>query len=82
MGESNANHEIRRADWMHIIRAQAFSNLWGKALKAHEGGLIVVKATGTDELHVIGDWRSVFSEGRGVSDMKAKGETYTLGGGK
>ncbi|MFE9823473.1 hypothetical protein ACFYSH_15245 [Streptomyces sp. NPDC005791] len=28
--------------------------------------------TGTDELHVTGDWRQVFPEGRGVAQMKVK----------
>ncbi|MFF0630746.1 hypothetical protein [Streptomyces sp. NPDC004296] len=45
----------------------------------------VLKARGTDELHVSGDWRQVFTEGRGLtqmkikhSDAKASGE-YTVG---
>lgn len=78
MGESNYNRELYRPDWMHIIRSQAFSNVWLKALKAHDEGLTVVRAMGTDELHVIGDWRRVFPEGRGVSEVKVK-DTYTAG---
>ncbi|WP_242879921.1 hypothetical protein [Streptomyces mobaraensis] len=78
MGESNYNRELYRPDWMHIIRSQAFANLWLKALKAHDEGLAVVRAMGTDELHVIGDWRSVFPEGRGVTEVKVK-DTYTAG---
>ncbi|MFF7727175.1 helix-turn-helix domain-containing protein [Streptomyces sp. NPDC008001] len=78
MGESNYNRELYRPDWMHIIRSQAFANLWLKALKAHDEGLNVVRAMGTDELHVTGDWRSVFPEGRGVSEVKVK-DTYTAG---
>lgn len=78
MGESNYNRELYRQDWMHIIRSQAFANLWMKAWKAHEQGLHVVRAMGTDELHVIGDWRSVFPEGRGVTEVKVK-DTYTVG---
>ncbi|MEU8548886.1 helix-turn-helix transcriptional regulator [Streptomyces roseoverticillatus] len=78
MGESNYNRELYRPDWMHIIRSQAFANLWLKALKAHDEGLTVVRAMGTDELHVIGDWRSVFPEGRGVTEVKVK-DTYTAG---
>ncbi|MEV5508846.1 helix-turn-helix domain-containing protein [Streptomyces orinoci] len=78
MGESNYNRELYRPDWMHIIRSQAFSNLWLKALKAHDEGLTVVRAMGTDELHVIGDWRGVFPEGRGVTEVKVK-DTYTAG---
>jgi hypothetical protein len=78
MGESNYNRELYRPDWMHIIRSQAFANLWTKALKAHEEGLTVVRAMGTDELHVIGDWQKVFPEGRGVTEVKVK-DTYTAG---
>ena len=33
LGESNANLDIRRPEWMHIIRSQAFANLWYKAYK-------------------------------------------------
>ncbi|MFB7209726.1 helix-turn-helix transcriptional regulator [Streptomyces sp. NPDC056255] len=79
MGESNYNRELYRPDWMHIIRSQAFANLWMKALKAHDEGLTVVRAMGTDELHVIGDWHRVFPEGRGVTEVKTK-DTYTAGG--
>ncbi|MEU8890030.1 helix-turn-helix transcriptional regulator [Streptomyces sp. NPDC048442] len=78
MGESNYNRELYRPDWMHLIRSQAFSNLWMKALKAHDEGLHVVRAMGTDELHVIGDWRKVFPEGRGVTEVKVK-DTYAVG---
>ncbi|WP_331738187.1 DnaB-like helicase C-terminal domain-containing protein [Embleya sp. NBC_00896] len=78
MGGSNYNREINRPDWMHIIRSQAFSNLWVKAFKAHQGGLAVVRVMGTDELHLTGgDWRTIFTEGRGVGDVKIK-DTYTL----
>ncbi|GAA1924286.1 helix-turn-helix domain-containing protein [Streptantibioticus ferralitis] len=85
MGESIYNRDIERPDWMHIIHSQAYANLWGKAYKAHQGGLDVIAMMGTDELHVTGDWRQVFPEGRGVtqmkikySDAKASGE-YTVG---
>ncbi|MDR3084486.1 MAG: helix-turn-helix domain-containing protein [Streptomyces sp.] len=78
MGESNFNRELYRPDWMHLIRSQAFANLWMKALKAHDQGLTVVRAMGTDELHVIGDWRRVFAEGRGVTEVKIK-DIYTAG---
>ncbi|MFZ3573941.1 helix-turn-helix domain-containing protein [Streptomyces sp. BH097] len=78
MGTSTYNRELNRPDWMHLIRSQAFANLWMKALKAHEEGLTVVRAMGTDELHVIGDWRRVFDEGRGVTEVKIK-DTYTAG---
>ncbi|MFJ6054731.1 multiprotein-bridging factor 1 family protein [Streptomyces sp. NPDC092307] len=78
MGESNYNRELYRPDWMHIIRSQAFSNLWLKALKARDEGLTPIRVMGTDELHVIGDWRRVFPEGRGVTEVKIK-DTYTTG---
>ncbi|MDT9701399.1 helix-turn-helix domain-containing protein [Streptomyces sp. P17] len=78
MGESNYNRELYRPDWMHLIRSQAFANLWAKALKAHDAGLTVVRAMGTDELHVVGDWRRVFPEGRGVSEVKVK-DVYSVG---
>lgn len=78
MGESNYNRELYRPDWMHLIRSQAFANLWAKALKAHDAGLAVVRVMGTDELHVVGDWRRVFPEGRGVSDVKVK-DVYVVG---
>ncbi|MET8978958.1 helix-turn-helix transcriptional regulator [Streptomyces sp. NPDC004539] len=76
MGESNYNREIYRPDWMHIIRSQAFVNLWLKAHKAHTAGLTVMRVMGTDELHLAGNWRQVFTEGRGVSEVKIK-DTYT-----
>ncbi|MBV2358096.1 transcriptional regulator, partial [Streptomyces sp. J2-1] len=79
MGESNYNRELYRPDWMHLIRSQAFANLWMKAFKAYDEGLTLVRAMGTDELHVIGDWRGVFPEGRGVSEVKVK-DVYTVGG--
>ncbi|MFI0779357.1 helix-turn-helix domain-containing protein [Streptomyces sp. NPDC021212] len=72
MGESIHNREIMRPDWMHIIHSQAYANLWGKAYKAHQAGLDVIAMMGTDELHVTGDWRRVFPEGRGVAQMKIK----------
>jgi len=78
MGESTYNREIRRPDWMHILRSQAFANLWLKARKAHAAGLDVIEVTGTDELHVTGDWRTVFIEGRDLAQMKPK-HHYLLG---
>ncbi|GAA2484832.1 helix-turn-helix transcriptional regulator [Streptomyces longisporus] len=78
LGESNYNRELYRTDWMHIIRSQAFANLWWKAHRAYDEGLMVVRAMGTDELHVIGDWRAVFDEGRGVTEVKLK-DVYTVG---
>ncbi|CCK32743.1 dihydrolipoamide S-succinyltransferase [Streptomyces davaonensis JCM 4913] len=78
LGESNFNRELYRTDWMHLIRSQAFANLWWKAHRAYDQGLMVVRAMGTDELHVIGDWRAVFDEGRGVTQVKVK-DVYTVG---
>ncbi|WP_331731132.1 helix-turn-helix domain-containing protein (plasmid) [Kitasatospora sp. NBC_00070] len=79
IGESTFNRDIRRPDWMHIIRSQAFANLWYKAHRAHTAGLTVVRLRGTDELHVTGDidWRTVFAEGRLATQMKLK-DQYTL----
>ncbi|NUU24700.1 MAG: dihydrolipoamide S-succinyltransferase [Streptomycetaceae bacterium] len=78
IGESSANRELRRPEWMHILRSQAFANLWRKAYKAHDNGLTVVALRGTDELHVTGgDWRQVFPEGRNVTQTKTK-DRYTL----
>ncbi|MEV7559233.1 helix-turn-helix transcriptional regulator [Streptomyces sp. NPDC089795] len=79
LGESTANREMRRPDWMHIMRAKAFANLWMKANKIHKAGLQVVEISGTDELHVVGDWRTVFAEGRDLNQVKEK-QTYMLGG--
>lgn len=73
-GDSSANRRIRRQDWVHIIRAQAFANLWRKSLKANSGGLQVHRVWGTDELHVVGGWEAVFTEGRGLNEMKIKAE--------
>ena len=82
MGQSSANLEIRRPEWMHIVRSQAFANLWYKAYKAHKSGLVVVRVRGTDELHVTGgEWRKatgggggVFEEGRLTTQMKLKSQ--------
>lgn len=78
IGESTYNREMRRPEWMHIIRSQAFANLWYKAHRAHTAGLTIVRLRGTDELHVTGgDWRTVFTEGRLTTQMKLK-DQYTL----
>jgi len=82
MGQSSANLEIRRPEWMHIVRSQAFANLWYKAYKAHQSGLTIVRVRGTDELHVTGgEWRKatgreggVFEEGRLTTQMKLKNQ--------
>lgn len=75
LGESSANREIRRPEWMHILRSQAFANLWYKGHRAHTHGLTIVRMRGTDELHVTGgDWRDVFPEGRLTTQLKLKGQ--------
>lgn len=82
MGDSNYNRDLHRPDWTHIIRSTAFSNLWEKAFKANAAGLHVVRVSGTDELHLIGDWRSavgpngrlLFPEGRGLTEVKLKNQ--------
>ncbi|MET9097184.1 helix-turn-helix transcriptional regulator [Streptomyces cyaneofuscatus] len=80
MGESVHNREMVRPDWMHNIHAQAFALHCGRAYKAHQAGLEVVALKHTDELHVTGDWRQVFTEGRGVSELKIKtGDGKTSG---
>ncbi|MEV8396302.1 transcriptional regulator, partial [Streptomyces sp. NPDC056650] len=75
---SKFNHLIERTDWSQIIRAQAHGNLWRRAFKAHRAGLTVHRITGTDELHVAGDWQAVFTEGRALTEMKTKG-AYVVG---
>jgi antitoxin (DNA-binding transcriptional repressor) of toxin-antitoxin stability system len=86
MGESNYNRDLYRQDWMHIIRSQAFANLWNKAWQAHRAGLTIVRMMGTDELHLAGDWRAartagkdapLFPEGREVTEVKPK-QAYRL----
>ncbi|MFJ4184970.1 type II toxin-antitoxin system prevent-host-death family antitoxin [Kitasatospora sp. NPDC089509] len=82
IGESTYNRDIRRPDWMHIIRSQAFANLWHKSQRAHQAGLTIVALRGTDELHVTGgEWRKAgggpFEEGRLTTQLKLKNQ-YTL----
>jgi hypothetical protein len=72
LGESNYNRQIYRQDWMHCIRSQAFANLYMRAIKAYTGGCPVMQVSGTDELHVTGEWQRVFTEGRDLTEMKAK----------
>ncbi|MET9208248.1 helix-turn-helix domain-containing protein [Streptomyces bacillaris] len=80
MGESQHNREMVRPDWMHNIHSQAYALHCGRAYKAHQAGLEVVALKNTDELHVTGDWRQVFTEGRGVSELKVKtGDGKTAG---
>ncbi|MFJ1757275.1 helix-turn-helix domain-containing protein [Kitasatospora sp. NPDC088134] len=80
MGESGAQRKLHRPDWMHIIRSQAFANLWLKGHKLHLAGVHLVAMKGTDEIHVVGDWRSVFTEGRKVTEVKLKESDFSVGG--
>ncbi|WP_184503022.1 DnaB-like helicase C-terminal domain-containing protein [Streptomyces botrytidirepellens] len=80
MGESITNLKIKRPEWMHSVRSQAFANLWLRAYKLYdEAGLTIVKALGTDEIHITGDtdWRTVYEEGQRLSQMKTK-PGYTI----
>jgi hypothetical protein len=80
IGESGKNRELRRPEWVHTIRSQAFASLWLRGWKAHQAGLILVQVSGVDELHVAGgDWKKVWEEGRKPTQMKVK-RLYTLGG--
>lgn len=75
MGDSRANFEMRRQDWRHIIRSQAFTNLWRRALKAHRAGLTVAAVKETDALHLVGQWRKPdgpFEEGRSLAQLSLK----------
>ncbi|QCX82149.1 Replicative DNA helicase (plasmid) [Streptomyces sp. YIM 121038] len=78
IGESGKNQELRRADWVHIIRSQAFASLWMKAHRAYQEGLTLVQVSGVDEIHVVGDWRQIWNEGRMPKEIKQK-RLYTLG---
>jgi antitoxin (DNA-binding transcriptional repressor) of toxin-antitoxin stability system len=90
IGDSGANHHLKRPDWEHIIRGHAFANLWRKAVRAHRAGLSVAYAGGTDELHLIGtdsdvfgarlDGKPVFRQGTGLAEIKVKGEPYQWSG--
>lgn len=77
VGEATPDRDLRRPDWMYIIRSQAFANLWSKAYKAYDEGLTLVKVCGADELHLQGEWRRVFQEGRGLTQVRLK-DTYQV----
>lgn len=79
MGDSRANFELRRTDWKHSIRAQAFSNLWRRAHRIHLEGGTLYRVYETDAVHVAqgAAWRSLWSEGRALNQMRLK-DTYTL----
>ncbi|WP_324611540.1 transcriptional regulator [Streptomyces sp. NRRL S-1521] len=77
LGVSAFNRGLRRPDWMHIIHSQAFANLWSKAYNAHTEGLTLVRVCGTAELHLQGEWRRAFREGRDLGQVKLK-DTYEV----
>ncbi|WP_328723452.1 hypothetical protein [Streptomyces sp. NBC_00247] len=80
LGESIHNRERVRPDWTHLIHSQAYTLHCGRAYKAHQAGLEVVALKHTDELHVIGELWQVFTEGRGVAELKLKtGDAKTAG---
>lgn len=72
LGESNHNRQMYRQDIMHCIRSQAYANLYLRAMKAYTGGCAVIQVSGTDELHVTGEWERVFTSGRDLTEMKVK----------
>jgi AAA domain len=74
MGESSKNWEIRRPDWMHIIRAQAYALLWRKAMQAQKNGCLVVKVGNTDEIWLRDDIQVAnnFKIGRGLGEWSVK----------
>ena len=86
-GDSRANHDLFRPEWVHEIRSQAYANLWYKAAKVRAAGVPIARMSGTDELHIAATWRSaldgkgepLFRLGRGLAEMKIK-TTYTTGG--
>ncbi|MEU5157777.1 MULTISPECIES: replicative DNA helicase [Actinomycetes] len=74
IGGSNSNNRRTRRDHLNILHSRAYMNLHMRAVKAHRGGLEIVHAGGTDELHVIGDpWR-VFTQGSNPGNMKIKAD--------
>jgi hypothetical protein len=72
IGESKSNHRLQRPEWSFIAQAQGHWNLWERAYKARQAGLQVVHVGGTDELHLVGDWRLVWTEGNELPQMKIK----------
>lgn len=72
IGQSNDNRYTRRPEWGFAIEAQAHWNLWERAYKAREAGLQVIKVGGTDEIHLVGDWRLTWTEGNEFPQMKIK----------
>lgn len=72
IGDSPDNRRVRRPDWSAIIQAQAGANLWRRAYEFRKRGLQLTAVKACDEIHLVGDWRSVFSEGRELTQMKIK----------
>lgn len=74
IGDSPHNHRMKRPEWSAIIQAQAAANLWGRAWKLRQAGLDLVHVGGTDEIHVVGDWEKVFTNGHELTQMKIKAD--------
>lgn len=72
MGDSADNRRLRRPEWSAIIQAQAAANLWRRAYEFRKRGLQLIAVKACDEIHLVGDWRSVFTEGRELTQMKIK----------
>lgn len=71
MGDSTSNFEIRRPDWMHIIRSQSNMNLWNAARQMQQAGLNVVKVSNNDEIWIVGSMQDV--------EKAAQQQVFTLG---
>lgn len=86
MGDSTSNFEIRRPDWMHIIRSQSNMNLWNAAKQMQDAGLNVVKVSNNDEIWIEGSLeqveaasrKQIFTLGKHLGAFKVK-RTFVVG---
>lgn len=86
-GDSRANADLFRPEWVHEIRSQAYANLWYKAAKVRAAGIAIARMSGTDELHISAAWRETLDDkgrplfllGRELSEMKIKATYDTRG---
>lgn len=72
IGESKDNHRMRRPEWSAIIQGQAHANLWERAYKARQAKVQLIRVANTDEIHLVGDWRLLWTEGNELTQMKIK----------
>lgn len=72
IGESKNNHRLKRPEWSFIIQSQAHWNVWERAYKAYQAGMQIIRVSGTDEIRLVGDWRTVWTEGNELPQMKTK----------